>query len=110
MAIVNARKVSTPARGSRAATASIRRSNGTRTPTALRASTHNPALWALRSPLALDDFNAGSLYGVPLLKWDRNLVMAPRIYDMNFTVQRQYKGWLFQLGYQGQRTHNRNCH
>ena len=31
---------------------------------------------------------------------------APRIYDMNFTVQRQYKGWLFQIGYQGQRTHN----
>ena len=38
-------------------------------------------------------------------RWARNSAYAPRIYDMNLTVQRQYKGWLFQLGYQGQRTH-----
>jgi hypothetical protein len=31
--------------------------------------------------------------------------MAPRIYDYNLTVQRQYKGWLFQVGYVGQRSH-----
>ena len=49
----------------------------------------------------VDNFGAGGpVYMGP--KWG----YAPRIYDMNFTVQRQYKGWLFQLGYQGQRTHN----
>jgi hypothetical protein len=30
---------------------------------------------------------------------------APRIYDYNFTVQRQYKGWLFELAYAGNRAH-----
>jgi hypothetical protein len=30
---------------------------------------------------------------------------APRIYDFNMTVQRQYKGWLFQIGYVGHRSH-----
>jgi hypothetical protein len=35
-----------------------------------------------------------------------NFGKAPRIYDYNFTVQRQYKGWLFQVGYVGQRTHS----
>ena len=49
----------------------------------------------------VDNFGAGSpVYMGP--KWGT----APRIYDMNFTIQRQYKGWLFQIGYQGQRTHN----
>ncbi|MGA3323827.1 MAG: carboxypeptidase-like regulatory domain-containing protein [Terriglobia bacterium] len=55
---------------------------------------------ALQVP-GVDNFGSGGpVYMGP--KWG----YAPRIYDMNMTVQHQYKGWLFQVGYQGQRTHN----
>ncbi len=54
----------------------------------------------------VDEFNAGSLFTGCCIEMSPKFGLAPRIYDMNFTVQRQYKGWLFQIGYQGQRTHN----
>jgi hypothetical protein len=54
----------------------------------------------------VDEFNAGSLFTGCCIEMGPKFGMAPRIYDFNLTVQRQYKGWLFQIGYQGQRTHN----
>ncbi len=52
----------------------------------------------------VDDFSAGSNEGNPMYMGPK-FGVAPRIYDMNLTIQRQYKGWLFQIGYVGQRTH-----
>ena len=53
---------------------------------------------------SIDNFSAGSAFS-NVIYMGPKFGVAPRIYDMNLTVQRQYKGWLFQLGYQGQRTH-----
>jgi hypothetical protein len=66
-----------------------------------------PGYSGARQIPSVDNFAPGNNESIGSLaymgpKWG----VAPRIYDMNFTVQHQYHGWLFQLGYQGQRTHN----
>ncbi len=63
-----------------------------------------PGYTAAQQLPGVDDFSAGSNEGNPMYMGP-HFGTAPRLYDMNMTIQRQYKGWLFQLGYVGQRTH-----
>jgi len=46
-----------------------------------------------------DNYGGGLYYKGP------HYGKAPRIYDYNFTIQRQHKGWLFELAYAGNRAH-----
>jgi hypothetical protein len=66
--------------------------------------THPPATFkpAQQYP-GVDNFNGGTPYFM-----GPHFGVAPRIYDGNFTVQHQYKNWLFEAGYVGNRTHGAN--
>jgi len=44
-------------------------------------------------------------YGAGLYYKGGKYGKAPRVYDYNLTIQRQYKGWLFEAAYSGNRAH-----
>ena len=50
-----------------------------------------------------DNFNSG------IYQMSPNYGMAPRIYNWSFTIQREYKNWLFEGAYVGNRGHGLNA-
>ena len=81
-------------------TASIRPSIGIQPPRGRPA--YSPLLGYVPPPNLVpgfDNFNQGMYYMGP------HMGKAPRIYEYNFTVQKQYKNWLFEGAYIGNRAH-----